>query len=234
MISSRFNHHDVRAGTPGESFAAEPSRAVYQATLSAMAAIVETRDPAAGDHLGRIRAYCRVITRHLDRQPRCGRPLSNREAETLVEASTLHDIGKATIPDAILLKPGPLNRSEFACMKRHTLAGFRTLTNAMRQVGRHPFLVTARQIACFHHERWDGGGYPTGISGERIPLAARIVAVADVFDALVSRRCYKAPIPVCEARGIIRRGAGRHFDSVVVDAFERGADEIEAVAGGMA
>jgi len=226
---------DLQLRTPAtrrSPLARRSTFSVYRETLSAVAALVETRDPDGHDHLARIRAYCRHITDGLDARPRIGRPMAAGFAELVVEASTLHDIGKATVPDRILLKPGPLTRREISQMRGHAEAGFRILSRITRRIGSHPFLRVACDITRYHHERWDGNGYPNGLSGHRVPLAARIVAVADVFDALVSRRCYKPAIPVDDAFEIIKGGSGAHFDPVVVAAFTSARKPIAAVAAG--
>lgn len=199
---------------------------VYRTTLSALAGLIETRDPDAGDHLGRIQSLCRCVTDEMRNDSTYRSALSGRFADLIVEASMLHDIGKAAVPDNVLLKRGRLTEREFDQMRQHTTAGYRALCNITRRIGPHPFLSVAAQIAHCHHERWDGGGYPRRLSGRRIPLAARIVAVADVFDALVSRRCYKDAIPIHDARAMIKAGAARHFDPAVVAAFDRAADRI--------
>ncbi|MEE8170772.1 MAG: HD domain-containing phosphohydrolase [Phycisphaerae bacterium] len=200
---------------------------VYRAALMAVAGLVETRDPQAGDHLGRIQAYCRLMIEQLN-----GRGRTTALSDTVVAASILHDIGKAVIPDRILLKPGRLTVREFRYVRRHTSEGRRVISRIIRRLGPHPFLLAARDIAYGHHERWDGTGYPRGLAGDRIPLAARVVAVADVFDALVSRRCYKPPIPVREALQAIEDGARSHFDPDVVAAFHQSRDAIAEVAAG--
>jgi putative two-component system response regulator len=206
------------------------STRVYQAMLSTLAAGAETRDPASGDHLNRIRLYSRCITHELLRHRDRYRPISRQTASLIEDASVLHDIGKTTIPDSILLKPGRLTQTEFGIVREHTVAGHRMLDRLVRQLGPHPFLMVARDIAHSHHEHWDGNGYPQGLSGEHIPLAARIVAIADVFDALVSRRCYKPAIPLRHARRIVERGAGTQFDPRIVRAFKASSEKIFAVA----
>ena len=135
------------------------------------------------------------------------------------QTSPLHDIGKVGIPDNVLLKPGSLNDSEWAVMKRHTVIGAETLDSALRTHPGAEVLRIARDIAWCHHERWDGSGYPRGLKGEEIPWAARIVALADVYDALTTRRVYKAALPHEHARSLILQGTGSHFDPRVVDAF---------------
>ncbi len=137
----------------------------------------------------------------------------------MVVAAPLHDIGKIHIPDAVLNKPGKLTEEEFEIMKTHTTAGEALLAYAKAELGESGYLNTAAQMAAYHHEWWDGTGYPYGISGEEIPLCARIMAVADVFDALTSKRCYKSAMPLEKAYEIIKKEAGTHFDPAIVDAF---------------
>jgi len=137
----------------------------------------------------------------------------------MVVAAPLHDIGKIHIPDAVLNKPGKLTEEEFEVMKTHTTAGEELLTHAKAELGESGYLNTAVEMAAYHHEWWNGKGYPYGISGEEIPLCARIMAVADVFDALTSKRCYKSAMPLEKAYAIIREESGTHFDPAIVEAF---------------
>ena len=137
----------------------------------------------------------------------------------MVVAAPLHDIGKIHIPDAVLNKPGRLTEEEFEIMKTHTTAGEELLTHAKEELGESGYLNMAVEMAAYHHEWWNGKGYPYGISGEEIPLCARIMAVADVFDALTSKRCYKSAMPLEKAYAIIREESGTYFDPTVVDAF---------------
>jgi putative two-component system response regulator len=140
--------------------------------------------------------------------------------DRLFKAAPLHDIGKVGIPDRILLKPGRLDAKEFEVMKTHTTIGRDAIENAQRRVGvRVPLLETAMEIALSHQEKWDGSGYPQGLAGESIPLSARLMAVADVYDALISRRVYKDAMPHAQARAVIADGRGQHFDPDIVDAF---------------
>ncbi len=149
----------------------------------------------------------------------------------MVKSAPLHDIGKVGIPDHILLKPGKLTDAEWVVMKTHCLIGARAIERAVRDADRSvDFLNIARQIAHSHHEKWDGSGYPDGLTGDAIPIPARLMALADVFDALISRRVYKQPMPVEKARDIIVGERGSHFDPEVVDAFLAGFDEFVAVA----
>ncbi len=137
----------------------------------------------------------------------------------MVVAAPLHDIGKIHIPDAVLNKPGRLTEEEFEIMKTHTTAGEELLTHAKEELGESGYLNMTVEMAAYHHEWWNGKGYPYGISGEEIPLCARIMAVADVFDALTSKRCYKSAMPLEKAYAIIREESGTYFDPTVVDAF---------------
>lgn len=192
---------------------------VQQATVFSLAKLAESRDPETGEHLDRMRSYARTVARHLAEQPET-RDLVNEEfVEVLYVASPLHDIGKVGIPDRILLKPGKLTRAEFDIMKSHTSIGGETLRAATTEAGPNGFLETGCRIAYYHHERWDGNGYPRGLKADEIPLEARIVALGDVYDALTSKRPYKEAFPHDVARRIILEGRGTQFDPRVVDAF---------------
>ena len=173
-------------------------------TLGMLATLVEARDTDAGSHLYRIQHFSRALAIHIG--------LSEREAQEIAYASMVHDVGKANVPDAILKKTGPLNEEEWRIMQEHTAWGDLLLTD-------NSDFETARQVARWHHEHWDGGGYPDGLAGEAIPLAARVVAVADVYDALISRRPYKGPWPPEAAMQELRRLAGTHLDRSLVEAF---------------
>jgi len=190
-----------------------------EVTAFALAKLAESRDPDTGYHLERLRAYSRVLVTHLGRTPKYRNLVTERYATAMYQASTLHDIGKVGISDRILLKPGKLTPEEFAIMRRHTSIGGRTLRAAARRSQDNLFLNLGHEIALYHHERWDGGGYPFGLPGSHIPLAARIVALADVYDALTSDRCYKRPMSHAEARAYIVTQSRAHFDPDVVEAF---------------
>jgi len=157
--------------------------------------------------------------------------LSERYITLLSRSAPLHDIGKVGIPDAILQKPGPLTPAEWAVMKTHSRLGFDAIELAERD-GERPveFLGLAKEIARWHHEKWDGGGYPDGLTGDAIPLSARLMALADVFDALISPRVYKPALPLSQARDIIAGGRGNHFDPDMADAFLDGFDDFAAIA----
>ena len=190
-------------------------------TIFALGSIAETRDNETGNHIYRTSAYVEVMARHLAvRASRRHETVAMRDWEMIWKSAPLHDIGKVGIPDNILLKPGKLTTEEFEVMKRHTVLGRDAIRAAeIRVKSEGSFLRVASEIAYGHHERWDGTGYPQGIGGEDIPLSARLMALADVYDALVSKRVYKPPMPHAAAVEIIREGRGSHFDPEVLDVF---------------
>jgi len=196
------------------------------ATIFAMARLAESRDDETGTHLERVQSFCGLLGEgvaashgNLDRE----------FVRHLVHAGPLHDIGKVGISDAVLLKPGRLTPDEFELMKTHTTMGAQTLEAVQRGNPSNAFIGMGIEIARSHHERWDGGGYPQGLSGESIPLSGRIMAVADVYDALRSKRVYKPAFSHDESVRIIGEGGGTQFDPCVVDVFMERADEFEAV-----
>jgi cyclic di-GMP phosphodiesterase len=195
----------------------------------AMAQLAESRDRETGKHLERVRKYAQLLTRRLLTFPEFADRIDDRFAQLIYETSPLHDIGKVGIPDAILLKQGKLNPQEFAIMQTHTTLGAATLDAALQKFPDADFLKFARDIVACHHEWYDGSGYPGGLKGEAIPLCARIVAVADVYDACTSNRVYRAAMPHDEAVKIIANGAGTHFDPVIVAAFLELADDFSYV-----
>ena len=184
-----------------------------------LAKLAEYRDQDTGAHLERIREYTRILTHSLARHSGLQHLITPSFLEDITLSSVLHDIGKVGIPDSILLKPGRLSTEEFEIMKMHCIYGRDVLAEARRDAGNVAFLAMGQEITHFHHEKWDGSGYPEGLAGRNIPLAARIVALADVYDALTSKRCYKQSLPHEQARTIILRDRGRHFDPQIVDAF---------------
>jgi putative two-component system response regulator len=187
--------------------------------IFAMAKLAESRDSETGAHLERVRSYCRTLVQQLRTLPQYQSVIDDEYVRTISQTSPLHDIGKVAIPDAILLKPGKLTPDEFAIMKTHTTHGAATLEAALQHYPDAQFLRMARDIALCHHERFDGSGYPRGVQGLDIPLAARILALADVYDALVSKRMYKEAFTHETARTMIIENSGRHFDPDVVQAF---------------
>lgn len=188
-------------------------------TIFALSKLAESRDPETGEHLERLREYCKALCRALLEQGDYVEVLTEDFIENLAAASPLHDIGKVGIPDSVLLKPGRLTSEEFDIMKTHAQIGADTLMAATQECGNNPLLEMGIEIAQFHHEKWDGNGYPVGLRGEAIPLSARILALGDVYDALTSKRVYKEAFSHEKSRAIILEGSGSHFDPKVVDAF---------------
>ncbi len=239
-------------------------------SIRALASLAEARDMETGQHIRRTQAYVEVLIAHLRPHPRFSRFLTDAMAQMVAKATPLHDIGKVGIPDSILLKPARLTAEEFEIMKTHSLIGGDAIDTAMRgelddedflilqkhcELGGEAlgsaardfesaplaFLAVAKEIAVWHHEKWNGSGYPHGLAGDAIPIPARLMAIADVFDALASRRVYKEPMPFDKAVRLILEGRGEHFDPDVVDAFaanlqtfrdilERYADTDESLA----
>lgn len=198
--------------------------------LLTLAKLAESRDHGTGQHLERMAAYSRRLAEELAEGPYSG-GIGTAFVEHLHKSSPLHDIGKVGIPDSILLKEGPLNDDERGIMRRHPEIGGDTLRSVVEQFRGNTFLTMGMEIAYSHHERWDGGGYPYGLSGDHIPLAARIVAVADAYDAITSRRPYKGPCDHEEAVRRIMADRGAHFDPVLVDAFLGCQRDFEGIRG---
>ena len=200
-------------------------------TIVALGSIAETRDNETGNHIHRTRAYVEVLARLLGKTAKFSAIARTKDWEMIWKFAPLHDIGKVGIPDSILLKPGSLTAEEFNVMKRHTVLGRDALRLAEDRVDMYgAFFRIAMEIAYSHHERWNGSGYPEGLSGEAIPLAARLMAVADVYDALISKRVYKEAMPHETAVDIICGESGKHFDPRVVDCFIEAADEFRIIA----
>jgi cyclic di-GMP phosphodiesterase len=187
--------------------------------IFAMARLAESRDPETGQHLERVRTFAQLLATKIGKANRPGYEVDGAFIQLIYQTTPLHDIGKIGIPDGILLKPGRLSDREFDIMKSHTTLGADTLQAALDEYPEAAFLTMARDIALRHHERFDGTGYPDGLAGENIPLCARIVALADVYDALTSKRVYKNAFGHEVARSIISDEAGSHFDPVVAEAF---------------
>ena len=198
----------------------QQNQIVQNVSIRALAHLAETRDPETGDHILRTQSYVKALATQLQSHPRFKHTLTESFIRLLTESAPLHDIGKVGIPDHILLKPGKLTADEWVIMKTHAEIGARAIEQAEKDVDQPvEFLELAKQIAHWHHERWDGTGYPDGLAGVDIPLSARLMTVADVFDALISTRVYKSAMPFDQARDIIIADRGRHFDPDITDAF---------------
>lgn len=199
---------------------------IQMETIFSLAKLAQSRDDDTGTHLERVQNNCYIIAKKLQENPRYKDLIDDTFISNLVNASTLHDIGKVGIPDAILLKPGPLTNEEFEEMKKHTIIGAETLEEVDSKFGGNSFVEMGIKIARSHHERWDGLGYPDGLKGDEIPLEARILSVADVYDALGTKRSYKDAFPQEKCISIIVEKRGTQFDPYVVDAFLEVADEL--------
>lgn len=201
-----------------------------QVTIESMASVAETRDPETGAHIKRTQNYVRAIAQELRRTNHYVATLTPDFIELLYISAPLHDIGKVGVPDHILLKPGRLTPAEMEQMKQHAEFGRQIIGNTAQRIDGDNFLTIAGDIAATHHEKWDGSGYPRGLVGQAIPLSGRIMAVADIYDALISRRCYKEPFPHAVAVKMMHDLRGSTFDPAVLDAFFRIEDEIQAIA----
>ena len=192
---------------------------VQEATIESMSSLTETRDPETGGHIKRTQNYIRLLAEHLKYQPKFSPVLDDETIDLLCKSAPLHDIGKVGVSDRILLKPAKLTDEEFEEMKQHTVYGRDAILVAERKLGNISFLRFAREIAYTHHERWDGSGYPEGLRGDQIPVAGRLMALADTYDAITSERVYKSPLSHEKAVKIIVEEKGAQFDPAVVDAF---------------
>ena len=198
----------------------ERIRNIQGASIFALAKLAEARDGETGSHLKRLQAYCECLCRSLAGRPAYGHLFNEDYILDLVQCSVLHDIGKLVIPDSILFHPGKFGEDDFEIMKQHALYGGKALEEAAIEAGEgQSYLTLGRDVCYYHHERWDGSGYPFGLKGDKIPLAARIVTVADVYDALTTERRYKAAFTHEEASNLIERESERQFDPEVVLAF---------------
>ena len=198
--------------------------------LMVLADVIESRDKCTGDHIRKTAEYSRVILEKLKEQGEFPDILTDEYINNVVRAAPLHDIGKINIPDAILNKDTRLTDEEYEIMKGHANAGYEIIEKAIANLTESGYLEQAKQMAHYHHEKWDGSGYPEHLKGEQIPLSARVMAVADVFDALLSRRSYKEPFTFEKAMSIIKEGSGKHFDPKVVSAFEAASEEIKKIS----
>lgn len=205
--------------------------AIQDVTILAMASLAETRDSDTGNHIRRTQYYVKALAEQLRSHRGFASVLTPQNIDMLFKSAPLHDIGKVGIPDRILLKPGRFTPEEFEIMKTHTTLGRDAIAHAKASLGtRVEFLSMAKDIALFHQEKWDGSGYPHGLRGDAIPIWARLMALADVYDALISRRVYKNSMPHEKAAAIIEDGRGSHFDPEMVDAFVQIQDQFRAIA----
>ncbi len=204
---------------------------IQDATIMAMASLAETRDAETGNHIRRTQKYVHALAEALRGHPRFGPLLSDENIHLIYKSAPLHDIGKVGIPDRVLLKPGRLTEDEFEIIKRHPQLGHDAIVAAERMLGLSvTFLRFAKEIAGCHHEKWDGTGYPKGLRGNEIPVAARLMAIADVYDALISERVYKKAFSHESAVELIRSGRGTQFDPDVTDAFLALSDTFREIA----
>lgn len=212
----------------------DENQRLQDVSLRALASLASTRDNETGNHILRTQGYVRVLCEHLAARGRHSSVLTPDGIRFITMAAPLHDIGKVGIPDSILLKPGALDDAEWKVMRTHAEMGAAAIRRAMEEDGGDTrpfgFLLAAIEIAHFHHEKWDGSGYPQGLKAEAIPLPARLMALADVFDALISRRVYKPPFSLEDATAIIVEGRGSHFDPELVDAFVERREDFFAIA----
>ncbi|NQT40304.1 MAG: response regulator [Planctomycetes bacterium] len=227
FLAKPFQPEELRVRLrTGERILSLESRDVV---IFALAKLAESRDPETGAHLERMREYCRILGEELSRWDKFRHDVDGQYVQLLYLTSPLHDIGKVGIPDRVLLKPGRLTPEEFEIMKQHAVIGGSTLDAAARAYPEAQFLTMAREIALTHHERYDGTGYPRSLHGEEIPLCGRITAVADVYDALTTRRVYKPAISHETAREMIIEGRGTQFDPDVIEAFLRHEEDFVEV-----
>ena len=206
-------------------------KAIQDVTILALASLAETRDNETGLHIRRTQLYMRALARHLQGHPRFAWFLTDTNVDLLYKSAPLHDIGKVGVPDSVLLKAGKLTDEERSVMETHTTLGYMAIEQAEARLGtKVGFLTMAKEIALSHQEKWDGSGYPNKTAGEQIPISARLMALADVYDALISKRVYKPPFSPEEARDIIVKGRDTHFDPDIVDAFLAVEAEFRAIA----
>lgn len=203
-------------------------------TIIGMANLIESRDGDTGEHVKRTSRYVSMLASAAKESGYCTDILTDGYIELLSKAAPMHDIGKISVPDSILQKPGKLTAEEYDSIKSHAAEGGRIIREVMSGIEEKDYIDIAADVAAFHHEKWDGTGYPRGLSGGDIPLCARIMAIADVFDALISKRCYKAPMPLDEAFGIIENSAGTHFDPDLAGLFLGLREDIESYLESMA
>jgi len=209
----------------------QENETIQNVSIRTLAHLAETRDTDTGEHILRTQAYVGILAKHLQSHPRFRDTITDHYVQLVTRSAPLHDIGKVGIPDSILLKPGKLNADEWTVMKTHAVLGAQAIEHAEKDIDQKvEFLTLAKEIAHYHHEKWDGSGYPDGLVGDAIPVSARLMALADVFDALISARVYKSAMTFEQAQGIIIEGSGKHFDPDVGNAFVESFDEFVGIA----
>lgn len=221
----KFWHEERRARERARELAM-----AQEATIESMSSLTETRDPETGGHIKRTQNYIRVLAEYLKNHPRFRAVLDDETIDLLCKSAPLHDIGKVGVSDRILLKPGKLTDKEFEEMKKHAVYGRDAVLSTEKKLGNTSFLHFAREIAYTHHEKWDGSGYPEGLKEEQIPISGRLMALADSYDALISKRVYKSQVPHEKAVQIITEEKGSHFDPDVVDAFMEVKEKFRQIA----
>ena len=204
--------------------------AIQNKTIVGLANLIESRDSDTGEHVKRTSQYVNILAKAAQKEGYHPEILTDNYIDLLTKAAPMHDIGKIAISDTILEKPGKLTAEEFEIMKTHAEQGGKIVLDVIGGIEAEDYVQIASDVATYHHEKWDGSGYCKGLSGENIPLSARIMAIADVFDALISKRCYKEPMPMEKAFGIIKESAGSHFDPTLANIFVSLKDEIISIA----
>jgi len=216
---------------PSPPPAADPMYAAMAVAAFAIVTLAGTRSSDTGQHILRVQQYVQALVQRLKEHPRFAAALTESYCRVLFQSALLHDMGTIGIPDRILLKPGALTPAEYEIIKSHTTLARDAIEQAELALGyQAPLLQTVKELAYSHHEKWDGSGYPQGLSEEKIPLSARLMAIADVYDALISERVYRAGLPHDQAVGIIFQGRASHFDPDMVDVFIEIQDEFRAIA----
>ncbi len=207
----------------------EQLKYMQSTVITSLASIIEARDGVTGQHVKRTSAYVRIVTHALKTQGCYPDELTDAQVDNIIQAAPLHDIGKIAIPDSILCKPARLTPEEFEIIKTHPAIGANMIEEILKEVEHDDYLKVARDVANYHHEKWDGSGYPCGLKGYDIPLSARIMAITDVFEALISERPYKKGYSYEKSIEIIKEGSGQHFDPVIVDVFLSVIEDIKRV-----
>ncbi|WDP90189.1 MAG: response regulator [Desulfobacter sp.] len=235
LVKARVNNHLElkRHRDHLEELVAERTRELIltqDVTIESLGTLAEFRDPETGGHIKRTQHYLRCLAGRLMKVPEFADRLDDATINLMIKSAPLHDIGKVGVPDHILLKPAELTDEEYEQIKKHTIYGRDAVIASEKKLGDDSFLKCARRMAFTHHEKWDGSGYPQGLAGEEIPLEGRLMAIVDVYDALVSKRVYKSPLPHSKAVAMIMEGRGTRFDPRIVDEFKSVSEEFRRTA----